>query len=253
MPEIESFDAIFNKEVCVTVLGELSAWTSVQDIQAASRMQEGRLAPGDQAVSKLYLPFENGPYFTPVFQKLLEWFIAGYRVPVAKIAMACTVDPLIQEDTANFLTALSFRPCITLAHPGYVSALPRDMAAYIVEDQVAAIEVVQNPLRCLQGIVHSAHAAALDLYRLREKQKKTSGGSPTIFHHPYADSRLVGLIEALSFYTLGLDLGPRWAESGRSDFDFSYRSVNLCGLPPFNLELLETADQLMRRVLDGLH
>ncbi|WP_427913945.1 hypothetical protein ACPWT1_03015 [Ramlibacter sp. MMS24-I3-19] len=78
-----------------------------------------------------------------------------------------------------------------------------------------------------------------------------TGGSPTIFHRPYADARLPSLIEAACFYSLGLDVGTRFAEPGLNNVDNAYRAVNLQAAPPVDPSRLLLALQLGMKAPHG--
>jgi hypothetical protein len=248
----ESSDTLFPRKVCAAALGELSAWTSVQAILAATRIIEGREAPGDQPSTVLLMPFEDVLNFESVFMQLVDWFIESYRVPIPKLALARSVDPQIRNESFAFLEALRVRPTIRSAAPGLVAGLPPNQRVLIIEDHAATIEVIQGPLRCLMGIALDAYATPASMHHLRVEAKRTTGGAPTIFHQPYADSRLFGVIEALCFYLLGLEVGLRWGAPGTKDLDLSYRAVNVCAVPPIDPQLLDIANNQMRVILDGI-
>jgi hypothetical protein len=241
-------DELFPKARSAEILGELSAWTSVADVMVAARILEARTVPGDQPESLLLMPLEHAePVFEQIFTILLGYLIDGYAVPSQKVAVCRAMDPQITEATGTALQSLRFRPTVQ------VGRVPRmhDKRAFFIQDQPAAIELIQAPLKCLMGLY-------LDKYEYTKPWRdmiaegEETGGRPTIFHRPYADACLPSFIEAVCFYALGLEVGSRFASPGQANFDTAYRAVNVQTLPPVDPAVLGAAFQAGQRMLDEL-
>jgi len=250
--EDEALNTMFPKAFCVAALGELSTWTSVQSVGAAARMLEQRLSPDDRPAPTLLMPFNDLLNFEWIFGQLLTWFIEGYRIPIAKVSLARDLDPQLHDLTAITLENLRFRPTIYSAPPGQMPGVPNDKRVFVIQDDVATIEVVQAPLRCLMDMLTIAYDAASKSYQLRRDAKEKTGGAPTIFHRHYADSRLFAVVEALSFCALGMEIGPHWGAPGAQHLVNNYRAINVQAKPPFNTQVLDVASKAMEDMLDGL-
>jgi hypothetical protein len=244
---------LFPKDDCVAAVGELSAWTSVQTILAAARHIEGRPAPKDGLEPYLVIPFDDhAGAFESIISQAMEWLITGYRVPKPKIALARSLDGQISDETATALADRRFRPDIDRAPPGALSAVPAEKSALIIRDDPVVIEMIQAPLICMMDMLQRFNDTAKRMRLIQKKQEETTGGAPTIYHRPYADSRLSAVLEALCFYLWGLDFGPVWGEAGHSNIDLSYRAVNVHGVPPIDGRFLDVARRSMVQMLDSL-
>lgn len=247
-----ALNALFPRAACVDALGELSAWTSVQSVGAAARMLEQRSQPGDEPAPILIMPFDDLLNFEEIFCWLLDWFIEGYRVPSAKVSLARSLDPFILDGTATLLERLRFQPTIRSFAPGVIAGVPKNQRAFVIQDDVATIEVVQDPLRCLMDMLKVAYDATSASYVIRRESKETTGGVPTIFHRAIWDSRLFSVVEALSFAAMGMEIGPYWGTPAKVEFVFDYRAVNVQTTPPIGAHVLDGAKVAMKEMLDGL-
>lgn len=242
-------DELFPKIRSAEILGELSAWTSVADVMVAARIIEERTVPSDQPDSLLVMPLEHTePEFGQIFAILLGYFMQGYSVPPQKVLVCSALDPQITEATGAALRSLRFRPTVRVGST-------QDMhgkRAFFIEDQPAVIEVVRAPLNCLMGLYLDKYEFTKSLCEMVAESEEETGGSPTIFHRPYADACLPSFIEAACFHSLGLEVGTRFASPGRVDIDSAYRAVNVQTLPPVDPVVMEAAIQSGQRKLDAL-
>nr|USU31066.1 hypothetical protein NG677_17195 [Methylobacterium sp. OTU13CASTA1] len=247
---------LFPADNCVPVLAELNAWTSVPSILTAARYLEDRDLPSDQVEGRLIMPMRHGPLFEAVFNRAISWMIVGYRVPDVKIALAQAVDPTITVETVSRLRAARFAPTIRSvplrAFDNSVDPPPNGPNAFLIDDEPIVIELLQTPLRCLMDILTFSFKNAERLHDLRAKAKQVTGSAPTIFHRPYADSRLYATLEALCYYAHGLEIGPFALSAGSSDIDISYRAVNVRARPPIDTRLLAVAKESMEGILSDL-
>lgn len=247
---------LFPRERCGPVLAELNAWTPVQAILAAARDLEGRELPEDQLEGQLIMPMPHGPLFEAVFLRAIAWMVESYRVPEAKIALARATDPAIADETEVRLRAARFNPIISRTPPVAVGAaaasLPGRPNAFVVEDEPFVIELIVAPLRCLMDILTISFESANHAHDIRVEARDRTGGAPTIFHRPFADSRLYATLEALCYYAHGLRIGPFAASEGVSEIDFSYRAVNVRSRPPVDAGLLGVARNSMVEMLRDL-
>ena len=242
-------DRLFPKARSAEILGELSAWTSVSDVMVAARILEARTVPGDQPESKLLMPLEHAePAFEQIFAILLGYLIDGYVVPPQKVAVSRAMDPQITEATGAALQSLRFRPTVQIV------CVPemQEKRAFFIQDQPAAIEVLRAPLNCLMGLYLDKYEFTKRLRDMVAEAEVKTGGRPTIFHRPYADACLPCFIEAACFYSLGLEVGTRFASPGQAKIDTAYRAVNVQTLPPVDPAIMGFAFQASQRILDGL-
>src|SRR4051794_30605417 len=185
---------LFPPERCVAVAAELNAWTSVQSILAAARHLEGRSLPADQIDSRLIMPMRHGRLFEAVFLRAVSWMIKGYVTPRAKIVLARTLDPMITDEIAERLYTARFSPTISsaplVAFDSSAPPPPDGPNAFVLEDEPFVIEMLQAPLQCLMGILTFGYESAERIHKVRVEAKAKTGTAPTIFHRPYADSRL---------------------------------------------------------------
>jgi hypothetical protein len=247
---------LFPAAECIAAAGELSAWTSVQDIAAAARFLEGRLVKGDLPETRLIIPIVTDAKFEWVLRQAIKWFVAGYRVPSSKIMLAIYLDPAIRRKTNDTLLELRLHPQITkrLLHT-LVSRERRsgtDQQVLLIQDHVAAIEVMQAPLRCLIDIVLRCYETSQKMYNLISGQEEAGGSGPTIWHRPYTDSPLFAVLEALCFYRFDLTFGPLWGRPGPGDIDMAYRAINIRGVPPFDSKMLQVAREVAEKMFDDL-
>lgn len=206
-------DELFPSAKSAEILGELSAWTSVDDIMVAAHILEGRSVSGDQPTNVLVMPLEHAePAFEQIFTILLGYLICGYMVPSQKVSVCRALDPQITEATAFALQSLRFRPTVQVGKVPEV----RDKRVFVIQDQPAAIELVRAPLNCLMGLYLDKYEYTKSLAGMVSEAEEKTGGRPTIFHRPYADACLPSFIEAACFYSLGLDVGTRFASPGRA-------------------------------------
>lgn len=242
-------DQLFPKEISAKILGELSAWTSVSDITVAARILESRTVPGDQPEGLLLMPLEhNEPAFEQIFLILLGYLMAGYAVPSQKIVVCCALDPQITEATVTELHSLHFKPTVKVGKiPGM-----NDKQIVLIQDQPAEIELIRAPLNCLMDIYLDKYEFTNRLCNIVAKHEGKTEGRPTIFHRPYADACLPSFIEAACFFSLGLDVGTRFASPGEKNIDRAYRAVNVQMVPPLDLDMLRIAKQDGQRMLDEL-
>ena len=243
-------DEIFPKARGAEILGELSAWTSVADVMVAARILEARTVPGDEPESLLLMPLEHAePEFEQIFAILLGYLMDGYVVPPQKVAVCRALDPQITDVTGTALQSLRFRPTVQAGRiPGTY-----DKRAFVIQDQPAAIELIRAPLNCLMGLYLDKYESTKLLRDTVAEAEEKTGGHPTIFHRPYADSCLPSFIEAACFYAFGFDVGTRFATPGQANIDNAYRAVNVQTLPPVDPTVLGIAIQAGQRMLDGLH
>ena len=247
-----ALNALLPRAACVDALAELSAWTSVQSIGAAARMLEQRALPGDEPAPSLLMPFDDLLNFKEIFGQLLDWFIEGYRVPLAKVSLARALDSAIQDGTATAFESLRFQPRIRSFAPGVLDGVPENQRVFVIQDDVATIEVVQAPLRCLMDMLTMAYEAASGSYVMRRESKEKTGGAPTIFHRTFGDSRLFAVVDALSFAVMGMEIGPYWGAPAKVEFVTDYRAVNVQAIPPIGAQVLDGARVAMKGMLDGL-
>jgi hypothetical protein len=251
----EAYEVLFPRTECEAAAGELSAWTTVQDIAAAARFLAGEPAPGDMFDRRLAIPFADDDVLERIIIEVMGWLIAAYRVPEAKIELAQLIEPRLTEGLRRQIAAIAFHSSVKVAPSGaimnFAPALAEDPGDryFLVEDDPCVIELVQNPLRAMMSLIRSTYHTARYL-RETKVQAAATGSPPMIFHRPYADSRLPAVVEALAFYACGLDIGPRWATG--MEFDFSYKAVNVHGAPPFDATLLQGARDLTSSMLDSL-
>lgn len=242
-------EEIFPKARSAEILGELSAWTSVADVMVAARILEARTVPGDQPESLLLMPLEHAePAFEKIFVILLGYLIEGYVLPPQKVAVCRALDPQITAATETALQSLRFRPTVQVGRAPEIN----DKKVICIQDQPATIELIQAPLKCLMGLYLDKYEFTKPLCDLAAKAEVMTGGRPTFFHRPYADSCLPSFIEAACFYALGLEVGTRFASPGQANIDTAYRAVNVQTLPPADPAVLGIAMQAAQRMLDGL-
>ena len=215
-------------------------------------MLEQRALPGDEPAPSLLMPFDDLLNFKEIFGQLLDWFIEGYRIPPAKMSLARALDPAIQDGTAAALERLRFQPTIRSFAPGVLDGVPEGQRVFVIQDDVATIEVVQAPLRCLMDMLKFAYDAASASYVIRRESKEKTGGAPTIFHRAFWDSRLFSVVEALSFAAMGMEIGPFWGAPAKVEVVVDYRAVNVQAIPPIAPQVLDSARVAMKGVLDGL-
>lgn len=246
-------ERLFPRDRCVQVLGELNAWTSVQAILASARYLEDRCIPGDQIEARLIMPMPHGPLFEAVFLRAISWMVESYRVPEPKIVLARAVDPAMVDKTQVRLRAVRFNPTISSAPlAAFDSSAASKSNAFLVDDEPFVIELLQAPLRCLMDILTLSFQSAQEAHNLRSAARQKTGGAPTIFHRPFADSRLCATLEALCYFAHGLSIGPFEARDGMSEIDVSYRAVNLRTRPPVDAVLARLARESMEEMLREL-
>lgn len=242
-------DKLFPRLQSAEILGELSAWTSVADVMVAARILEARTIPSDQPDSMLVMPLAHTePAFEQLFAILLGHLMDGYVVPCQKIAICRVLDPQITGATATTLRSLRFRPTVDV---GSVSEM-HGKRAFLIHDQPATIELVRAPLNCLMDLYLDMYEYTVRLRDIIVRAEEQTGGSPTIFHRPYADACLPSFIEAACFYALGLEVGTRFSSPGQTYTDVGYRAVNVQTLPPVDPSMLGSAFQAGQRMLDEL-
>lgn len=242
-------DQLFPKARSAEILRELSAWTSVADIMVAARILEGRTIPGDQPESMLLMPLQyEEPEFSQIFVMLLGYLIDGYIVPSQKVEVCRALDPKITDATAFTLQSLRFKPTV---HAGRFQEIG-NRHAFAIQDQPAVIELIRAPLICLMGLFLDKYEYAKPLHNMVSDAENKTGGRPTIFHRPYADAYLPSFIEAACFFSLGLDVGTRFALPGHINIETEYRAVNVQVVPPVDPAVLRSAFQHGQRMLNAL-
>ena len=87
---------------------------------------------------------------------------------------------------------------------------------------------------------------------LKKQSLETSGGAPSIYHRPYADSQMPAILDALCFYGFGMDFGPSWSMHGRSGMVQAYRAVNVQARPPVEISELDVARTFTAKMLESL-
>lgn len=249
-------ETLFPRHLCVGVAAELNAWTSVQAILSAARHLEGRSLLSDQIDGRLIMPMQHGELFEAVFLRVISWMSEGYSPPRAKIALARSLDPRITDETANRLASARFSPTIKAAPRATSNGLASSPSAganfFLVDDDPFIIEMLQAPLQCLMDVLTFSYEAAERVYKVRREAENKTGGVATIYHRPFADSRLYATLEALCYYAWGFPIGPYVTPHGQGDVDVSYRAVNVRGRPPIRPILVSTSRTAMRDMLDGL-
>lgn len=252
--EDEELAHLFPKDRCIQVVAELNAWTSVQAILAAARHIEDRGLPGDQVQSGLIMPMPHGEVFEWIFLRIIPWLEAAWRVPLAKIEIARTLDPEIHDATTERLRAARFGPSIKSATAqsvaGYEDA-PPGTNVFVVADEPFVIELIHAPILCLMDILTYSFESAAGARRLQIEARERTDGAPTIFHRSYADSRLYATLEAFCYYVFGFPLGVA-AQPGSTSIETAYRAVNVQGRPPISPDLIERARAMMERMLNDL-
>lgn len=255
-PALITYKAMFPRAECEAAIGELNAWTSVHNIAAAARCLAKAPDPDDLFDRRLVIPFPNEDGLERIIIQVFDWLIAAYRVPEPKISLAGLIEPRLTDERRALISAVRFQPSVAVGPSGSAMVLlspesgvhPSDRYL-LVEDEPHVIELLQGPLRAMMGLIRSTYQTASSAVDMRA-QSASTGSMPTIFHKPYADSRLPAVIEALAFYACALDFGPHWARG--MDMDISYRAVNVHGGPPFDAAFLEHARALTARMLDDL-
>jgi hypothetical protein len=244
MDDTPAYDELFPAAECIAAAGELSAWTTVQHIAAAARCLAGTPAPADNFDGTLIIPFADSDVLERIIVEVMSWLIASYRVPEPKITLAQSIEPAMTDVVRAMIAKVEFRSTVKAAPSGSLIGFAPVMADQptdrfmLVEDEPYVIELLQGPLRAMMGLIRSTYKTATGLRDLKVRAADT-GSQPRIYHRPHADSRLPAVVEALSFYALGLDLGPKW--SAGADFDHAYRAVNVHGRPPFDPAMLAAA------------
>lgn len=235
------FQELFPPETSALVFAELGVWTSLSDCLAAARFIECRPEPDDSPSARLVIPFPDSDEVQTILIQCLQWLIAGYSVPPAKVRLAMALDPAIREETASKILDTKFRMRVDLAFPGTLDEHPADRC-FIVSGDEYMIELVQNPLNCLRDMVAAALETVKPIVKMCDEARAETGGSPEVFHQPYADGPLLALVEALTFYVFGLAIGPN-VSSGRG-VNRGYRSVEVIGRPPIDPRMLSVAQEL---------
>lgn len=240
----QTYESLFPPADCAAAMSELSAWTSVQDIAAAARCLAGVPVADEVFDDRLVIPFADDDILERVIIEAMGWLMVSYRVPEPKIALAKLIEPRLDADRQAVIAATTFKSTVSAAPSGAIMEFAPSIAEHpsdrfmLVEDKPHVIELLQGPLRAMMGLVRRTYRTATTL---RDTMKLTAptSGAPSIVHRPYADSRLSAVVEALSFYALGFDFGPRWAT--KTDFEIAYRAINVCGTPPFDAATLAAA------------
>ena len=241
-------DEIFPKDLSGEILGELSAWTSVANVMVAARILEGRTIPGDDPDNKLLMPLAyEEPLFEQIFLILLDFLIAGYKVPSQKVEVCRVLDPQITETTGIALQSLRFRPIFQ--HNSFSGMQGKWLS---IEDQPAVIEIIRTPLNCLMDLYLNIYKHVRLIQNIAAECEESTGGRPKFYHKPAADARLPSFIEAACLHAFGLTVGTQFAEPGRADIVCTYRAVNVQTLPPVDSAKIEFAFQASQGVLNAL-
>jgi len=234
----------FPESDCLSVIGELAVWASVDDCLAAARFIEQRSMPDDTPSDALLLPFPNDDGYEVVFLQCLAWLAESFRVPESKVKLAMLLDRKITPETSMALLNTRFAPTIAKASRA-------GDRVFRVTDSPPVIELVQNPIRCLGDLLDRFWHGAVRLRELRTKALVETGGAPTFFHQPYADGPLPALIEALAYYTQGLEIGPSRVLNQRG-INRGYRSFEVVDRPPVDVALFSGAREMIRQVFKSL-
>lgn len=223
---------------------------------AAARSLEDRPFPTDSFDTSLVTPFGDSDNVQAIYTRCLEWLMAAYLPPASKIRMARQLDPAIKDETADILMKTRFLPhSISAGGPELLARLAPTLVGsepqrfFVINADSRVIELIQNPIRCLQDLIIRAMPNAESLGAMARKTKQETGGAPTIFHQPYTDGPLPALIEAMCFYVHGLTLGPIGAET-RSGIYNGFRSVDVVGKPPVNQVQFEVARSSCKVMFD---
>lgn len=237
------FDELFSEDICIKVIAELNSWTNIHSIASAARIIEKRCVDDDEPSTHLIIPVDERLNFEWIFAKILHWFIQGYEPPINKVLFSRILDSEIKNETLDKLKALRFKPTV-------ISRRLRDSngdlkQCFVIEDKPEVIDLVSFPLRALMDVLVMAFDAPWRGYEIREKYHQKTGGSPNIYHSPYADSRLFSVIEALCFAVLGMEAGVNYG-NGKIQISNDYRSVNVQARPPFDKEFINIALQPLK-------
>ncbi|HIB3268367.1 TPA: hypothetical protein ACWWUK_004520 [Citrobacter youngae] len=232
------YNGFFPEDICIKVIAELNSWTNIHSIASAARIIEKRCVDDDEPSTHLIMPVDERLNFDWVFTKVLHWFIQGYEPPVNKILFSRALDSEIKDGTLEKLKALRFKPTVTSRR---LQDSNGDIKKCIViEDKPEVIDLVSFPLTALMDVLVMAFDASWSGYEIRKWSHQKTGGSPTIYHSPYADSRLFSMIEALCFAALGMEVGVNYGR-GKIQISKDYRSVNVQARPPFDKEFITIA------------
>lgn len=239
------FNKLFPEDFCISTIAELNSWTSVQTIASAARIIENRCIEDDDPQSLLIMPIDERLNFEWVFTKVLVWLIKGYKPPKNKVDFSRVLDVEIKDETIKKIKNLRFNPKI--ASQSCQESNGDVKKYFLIQDKAEVIELVSFPLRALMDVLFMGFDAAWGGYQIRKESHKRTGSSPTIYHTPYADSRLFSVIEALCFAALGMEITVNF---GREKMQIvnNYRSVNIQAKPPFNKELINSALQLSKGI-----
>lgn len=253
--EEPGFEQLFPEEICRQAVAELNAWTSVIDIAAAARCVAARPLPSDSFERILILRFPNNDRLQAVLVKVFEWLFSTYCVPPLKLELAKQIEPCLTGEIAEFLLRARLSPNISI---GGVESLRLptgpgqavDDRIAVFEDEPYLIEVVQAPLRALMSVLVQCSNTVEKMRQMRDAAMATSDKPPDIFHHPYADSRLPAILEALIYFCHALSLGPKWATE--QSVDIGYRAVNIHCRPPVEERLVVVVREVAAKQLGEL-
>jgi hypothetical protein len=247
---------LFPNEDCRRIISELSVWTSVEDCLAAARFLEERSIPEDSLSFRLIVPFPDADEYQQVLVQCMEWFIKSFAVPSTKVRLAAIIDPKISVATRKTLIEARFAPNISIGPAEAISAMSPALARrqedrfLVIEDEPHIIELIQNPIRCLNESLSWAWPGAYRMRQLREQAMET-GGAPTIFHQPYTDGPFPSLVEALLYYVNGLEVGPR-SSTHQQGVNIGYRSFQVIGRPPVDAQMFKVAQDMTRKMFESI-
>lgn len=237
------FNELFPTDFCISAVAELNSWTPVQAIASASRIIENRCIENDDPQSLLIMPIDERLHFERVFFEVLVWLIKGYEPPKYKVDFSKVLDEEIKDETIKKIKDLRFNPKIVSQSRQENNG---DIKKYfLIQDKAEVIELISFPLRALMDVFFMGFDSAWSGYQIRKDSHQKTGSYPTIYHTPYADSRLFSVIQALCFFSLGMEVTVNYGR-GKMQIVNDYRSVNVQARPPFNKELISLALQLSK-------
>lgn len=235
------FNELFPEVFCISTIAELNSWTPVQAIASAARIIENRCIEDDDPQSLFMIRIDDRLGFESILLTLLVWLTKGYEAPKNKVEMSRFLDLEIKSKTIETIKNLKFNPVISIKKTTDLNGVVNKY--FVIQDKAEMIELVAFPLKALIDILFMGFDSAWSGYQLKKKSQEQTGSSPTIYHSPYADSRLFSVIQALCFAVLGMEVTVNYG-NGKMQIVNDYRSINLQVTPPLNKRFIKSAGQL---------